>query len=153
MIESAKKDVYMPEINIIVPGRHHLTTTYWGHYIGKVLAKDLCDTLSVEGTPLKFAPGLKAKNLIFPITSANHKGTSRNPLDISKRTMLLDRFGQTLDRNTFQYSIDDITHSDNFASYIIEKIGIESQGRFRLSPENTIALTSTPELIKQFQKL
>jgi hypothetical protein len=140
-----------PEMNILIPGRHHLTTTYWEHYIEKALARDLCQTLSVENAPLKFPAGVKATNVIFAITSANHKGTKRNPLDLSKRTMLLDRFGQTLPVDTFQYSIDDILPSPHFAEYIIKKIGNESQGRFDLTPENTVVLSSTPSIIKQFQ--
>jgi hypothetical protein len=144
----------MNDINVIVSGRHHLTTTYWEHYIEKLITKDLCSTLSVEGTPLKFQPGEKVNNLIFAITSANHSGTRRNPLDLSKRNLILDRFGRDLPIDTFQYPIDDIPYSEHFADYIIKKIAIESQGLFdSLTPENTIALTSTPALIKQFQKL
>jgi hypothetical protein len=71
---------------------------------------------------LKFSQGVKAANVIFAITSANHKGTKRNPLDLSKRTMLLDCFGEMLKVGTFQYPIDDIPESQNFAAYIIKKI-------------------------------
>ncbi|MDR2191232.1 MAG: hypothetical protein LBP53_09000 [Candidatus Peribacteria bacterium] len=143
----------MPEVSILVPGRHHLTTTYWEQYIEKVVAKELCQSLSVQNTPLNFQQGKKAANVIFAITSANHSGTKRNPLDLSKRTMLLDRFGQTLPVSTFQYPIDDIPVSDHFAEYMIKKIYVESQGRFNFTPENMVVMTSTPNVIKQFQRL
>lgn len=144
----------MDEINILVPWRQQITSTFWEQYIETIITKELCDSLSVDGTKLQFKQGQKAINLIFAITSANHSWTKRNPLDLSKRIMLLDRFGQKLkDVNTFQYPIDNIAHSDYFADYIIKKIQIESQWRFDLNPWNTIPMTSTPELIHQFKKI
>ncbi|MDR0606786.1 MAG: hypothetical protein LBG52_00130 [Candidatus Peribacteria bacterium] len=117
----------------------------------------MCDSLSVTGSPLNFPSGIKAKNLIFPITSANHSGTRRNPLTYTQRAILLDRFGQHLKSSSqiqsFPYPIDDIPYSQHFADYLLKKIEIESRGRFTLTPENTVVMSSTPGVIKQFQNL
>jgi hypothetical protein len=155
-----QNDIYInnnPEINILVPGRHHLTTSYWEQYIKKLVKKDLCESLSVTGEKLNFAPGIKAKNVIFPVTSANHSGTRRNPLTYTQRAILLDRFGQSLKSsskvNSFPYPIDDIPPSEHFADYILKKVEIENKGRLTLTPENTVVLSSTPDIIRQFQAL
>jgi hypothetical protein len=134
-----------------------LTTTYREQYIKKVIKKGLCESLSVTGEKLKFTPGTKVKNLIFPITSANHSGTRRNPLTYTQRAILLDRFGQQLKSSaqvqSFPYPIDDIPHSEHFADYILKKVENESHGRFTLTPENTVVMSSTPNVIKQFSQL
>ncbi|MDR2540525.1 MAG: methyltransferase domain-containing protein [Candidatus Peribacteria bacterium] len=154
----------MVDFNILIPGRHHLETTYLWDYLIKVIQQDLCTLLGVDGKPLNFPKGVKANNLIFAITSANHNGTRRNPLDLSKRSVIVDRFGEDIKATVasnfipfslqnFQYPIDNISHMEKFPDYIIKKIEVESQNRFDLSPEHTLVLSSTPELIEQFQAL
>ncbi|MFH1511381.1 MAG: transferase [Candidatus Woesearchaeota archaeon] len=90
--------------------------------------------------------------IIWPITSANHSNTRRNPIPASKREVAIENFSQKLDAKSYIYPIDDIGTTERFAEYVLKKIEVESQGKFVLTPANTIVGCSTPSVIEQYER-
>src|SRR5262249_52316585 len=91
--------------------------------------------------------------LIWAVLSANHAGTRRNPLPGHRREVAIEDFAAHLDVPSFVFHIDDVGQSSRFADYIVKKIDVDSLGRFRLTPQNAVVATSTPELSEQFSAL
>ncbi len=89
--------------------------------------------------------------ILFAITSANHENTRRNPIPLYLRTLAIDRFAENLNCEFKIYPIDDIGPTDKFAAYILRQIFY--QGGETLTPENTVLVCSTPEVITLFEKL
>ncbi|MBY0231027.1 MAG: methyltransferase domain-containing protein [Gemmataceae bacterium] len=125
---------------LLLPGRHHLLTT------------DLMARLTLLVGERRGGPEA-VDALVWAITSANHQNTRRNPLPGHRREAALSAFAEGLDAPSFVYHIDDVGESGRFADYILKKVEVDSFGRFRLVPADTLVATGTPELAVQFQAL
>src|SRR5262249_44399560 len=79
--------------------------------------------------------------------------TRRNPLPAHRRVAAIEAFAADLDADSFVYLIDDIGRSDHFAEYLLKTVEVESLGRFRLTPADTLVATPTPEVIAQYERL
>jgi hypothetical protein len=119
-------------MQLLLPGRHHLLTTDLLAHLTLLLAER------------------KVTAVLWAITSANHQNTRRNPLPGHRREAAIDAFAAELDAPSFVYHIDDIGDSPRYADYILKKVDVDSRGRFRLGPADTIVATGTPELAGQF---
>lgn len=113
---------------LLIPGRHHLLTTFQSHYLLKAIREHKIDAL------------------VFAVTSANHHNTRRNPLPFYLRALAIEEFGKTLGIPCFIYGVDDVGSVKNFSNYTIKRIHHESEGQFDLDPANTIVVCSTPVL-------
>ncbi|MCB9231438.1 MAG: transferase [Bacteroidia bacterium] len=129
-------------MNILFPGRHHLLTDFQFKYLYRIVENGLEFEPDIDGKPL----GIKEKvtRIIFPVTSANHSNTRRNPVPFHLRAMALLDFGQELRTETFVFGIDDVGHLDDFAAYTLKKIHHESEGQIDLTPENCLVACSSP---------
>jgi len=137
--------------NLLFPGRHHLLTNFQLSYLTLVTQGDIAQLRDVEGKPLRNQGSID--NILWAVTSANHSNTRRNPLPAYRRVVAIEEMGTQLDANSFTYLIDDIGSSKRFAEYVIKKIAVDSQGRFDLTPQNTVVASSTPEVFEQYIKL
>src|ERR1044072_195428 len=115
-------------MHLLIPGRHHLLTTFQGRYLSQVIRSE------------------KIQSIIFAVTSANHSNTRRNPLPFYLRALAIEEFGKSLGVPCFIYGIDDVGDVKNFSSYTIKRIHHESEGQFDLDPSNTAVVCSTPVL-------
>ena len=136
---------------VLFPGRHHLLTNFQRDYFRKILNSDLSVCTDADGNPL----GLEGKitEIVWAITSANHSNTRRNPLSANRREVAIENFSRELDATSYVYLIDDLGRTDRFAEYVLKKIEVDSLGKLRLTPENTIVGCSTPEVIRLYERL
>ena len=70
---------------VLFPGRHHLLTRFQATYLKALVAGGLTDT---NGAPLAFA---ERPMVVFAVTSANHRGTRRNPIPYDRREAAIER--------------------------------------------------------------
>lgn len=124
------------KINIIFPGRHHMLTKFQFDYLKNIA--------------LKGVGGRSVGKIIFPVTSANHENTRRNPIPFYLRTLAIDQFSRNLPCEIKIYPIPDVKQTDKFAEYMLSQIFYQSG--VRLNPQNTILACSTPPVINLFRK-
>ncbi len=136
---------------LLFPGRHHLLTNFQLEYLTLVTSGDPAALRDVDGQPLGLAQPLDT--VVWAVTSANHANTRRNPLPAHHREVAIEDFAGQLDVPSYVYLIDDIGPSPHFAEYVLKKIDVDSQGRFRLTPESAVVACSTPEVIALWEKL
>ena len=136
---------------LLLPGRHHLLTVFQLQYLTMATSGDVAGLSDVNGQPL----GLKdpIDTIVWAITSANHANTRRNPLPANRREVAIEDFASQLDVASHVYLIDDIGSSERFTEYVLKKIEVDSQGRLRLTPDNTVVGCSTPEVIAMYENL
>ncbi|MBW3596478.1 MAG: class I SAM-dependent methyltransferase [Planctomycetes bacterium] len=137
--------------HLLFPGRHHLLTGFQLDYLTWTTSGDPAELRDVDGKPLDLATPIDA--VIWAISSANHANTRRNPLPAHRREAAIEEFARDLDVPSFVYLIDDLGHTPRYAEYVLKKIEVDSQGRFRLTPENAVVGCSTPQVIAMFERL
>ncbi|HNZ25718.1 MAG TPA: transferase [Spirochaetota bacterium] len=137
-------------MHILFPGRHHLLTDYQFKYIYRLIQAGLDGVLDINGETIK--TNSKIEDIIFAVTSCNHSNTRRNPIPFYIRAMALSDFSREFDIPIFIAGIDDVGKIDNFAEYTLKKIEHELDGRFDLTPENTVVICSTP-VLEGYEKL
>jgi len=138
---------------LLFPGRHLANTRYQEGLLLQVLDAPLAE-LPFEGE----APeGERIGRVIFAVTSANQSHSRYNPVPFHARAVGVDRFARSLrEALGVECRIVGIPHyrpSDRFAHNLVTEIEDSSEGLLRLSPENTVVLCSTPELMAQFRLL
>jgi hypothetical protein len=138
-------------MHLLFPGRHHLLTDFQLDYLTWATRGDPAELRDVNGAPLALASPLES--VIWAVTSANHANTRRNPLPANRREAVIEEFARELDVPSFVYLIDDIGRTHRFAEYVLKKIEVDSQGRFRLTPQNTVVGCSTPAVIAMYEAL
>ncbi len=136
---------------LLFPGRHHLLTNFQLEYLTRVTSGNPATLLDVAGQPL--GPDVRIDTILWAVTSANHSNTRRNPVPGHRREVAIEEFTEQLDAESYVYLIDDIGNSPRFADYVIKKIGVDSQGRFQLTPADTLVACSTPEVIAMYEEL
>lgn len=137
--------------HLLFPGRHHLLTNFQLHYLNDITSRQIGELNDYRGKPLEgFDP---IESILWVVTSANHSNTRRNPIPANRREAAIERFADAIDADSFVFPIDDIGTTPRFAEYVIKKVGVESRGRFQLSPENTIVACSTPSVIEMYEEL
>lgn len=128
---------------LLIPGRHHLLTNFQWDYLQELVA-GTGNLRDVTGRP--FAADEPIEAIIFPVTSANHSNTRRNPLAFYLRALAIEEFADELPVPVYVYGIDDVGSLPNFASYTLKRIKHDSEGLFDLAPRNTAVVCSTPVL-------
>lgn len=136
---------------LLFPGRHHLLTNFQLQYLTLATSGSLDSLRDVNGQPLRLTGPIDA--VLWAVTSANHYGTRRNPLPAHRRLAAIEDFAAELEVPSFVYLIDEVGRTAAFAEYVCDKIEVESQGRFRLTPANTVIACSTPQVLEQYERL
>jgi len=135
---------------LLFPGRHQLLTNFQFNYLYKLIEGDLKNELDINGNITQINDRVEA--IIFAVTSANHSNTRRNPLSFYLRVLQIENFANNFPVPSYIFGIDEVGILKNFASYIIKRIGHESDGQFDLNPENTIVICSTP-VMEMYEEL
>ena len=140
---------------LLFPGRHLVNTKFQEQYLKRVLAKP---PASLPG----FLAGVASlpkppTEIIFAITSANQENSRFNPIPFHIRAVGVDRFARQLQGGVqFRYRIFGIPHyghTENFASFTIKEIALQSEQAIQLTPGNCLVLCSTPEVIRLYREL
>lgn len=121
---------------ILIPGRHHLVTSYQISYLREQL--NLLE------------PGAQ---IIWAITSANHSGTRRNPISGARRQSMIDLVVAHEKLPSLVFQITNMTQKQDFEHYLIEDIRVQTDGEVDLSPDNCLIACSTPEIISAYRNL
>ena len=145
--------IYMVKYNLLIPGRHHLMTNFQFDYLSQIIRQKNKITDILWRDVEKIWVNGEIGKLIFAITSSNHKNTKRNPISGAKRETLINDFAKWLNLESLIYHIDDIWLSDKFCAYLSKKIAVESNRNVEITPENTIVMTSTPDVARWFVEL
>lgn len=143
----------MQKYNLLIPGRHHLLTNFQFKYLNHIVRKkeNIKDIIWRNGKKLNVSGYID--QIIWTITSSNHQNTKRNPLPGFRRDTIINDFSKSLPVESLIYHIDDIWLSDRFESYISKKIFVDTNMSLDINPNNTIVLTSTPQIAKNFMDL
>jgi hypothetical protein len=136
---------------LLFPGRHHLLTNFQLEYLTLVTSAQARELRDVNGRLLELAD--RIETIVWAVTSANHFNTRRNPLPAYRRAAAIEEFASQLDAESLVYMIDDIGNTARFAEYVLKKIEVESFGRVRLTPANTVVGCSTPAVIELYEQL
>ena len=136
---------------VLIPGRHHTLSKFQKQYLTDILNKSQKETSDINGKSLNLENPIDT--MIWAVTSANHDNTRRNPIPGHRREVMIERFSDDLDGNTYVYLINDIAKTPKFAEYVIKTIDVQSLGQHRITPKNCVVAVSTPSVIEMYEKL
>lgn len=141
---------------LLFPGRHLVNTRFQAEYLREIMGRRPMDLPAlVHG---RAAPAAPLDRIVFAITSSNQENSRYNPIPFHIRAIGVDRFARTLQGAGlgFTYRIFGIPHyghTDHFADFTLKEVAGQSENEERLTPEDTVVLCSTPEVIQLYQKL
>lgn len=99
----------------------------------------------------------RINSLIFAVTSHNQSHSRYNPIPFHERAISLDRFARPYKETIgVSYQIVGIPHfnpTNKFAEYTLKEVTEKTESETILTPDNTIVLCSTPQLIEQYLNL
>lgn len=114
---------------LLFPGRHHVLTRFQADYLTTVTGPD------------GECPGA---TVIWPVTSANHHTTKRNPVPYNRREAAIERLSAITGLRSLVVGVHDVPPTDGFALATIktcqESLGVD------LDPRSTAVACSTPEV-------
>jgi ubiquinone/menaquinone biosynthesis C-methylase UbiE len=138
---------------LLFPGRHILNTRFQEEYLLSHLRLPI-DRLPLLGNA---RPSGIIDRVVFAVTSANQSHSRFNPVPLDVRAVSLDRFARRLNEGLpTEYRILPIPHfapTDKFARHLLKEICEGTEDRLDLRPSDTVVLSSTPEVIRQFLAL
>lgn len=135
--------------NLLIPGRHLITSAFMEQYLEDIFATGL-EAIDIIG---EWSGNKKIEHIIIPITSANQHGSRYNPVPLYARVIGLERtMAPIREKYGVQISYIPIPHtaySKNFADLTIKYV-VAHIGK-KLSAEETLVWCSTPSVITQYQ--
>ncbi len=117
---------------VLFPGRHHLLTRFQAGYL-RELAGD--GDLTV----------------VWPVTSANHGNTRRNPVPYHRRVAAIERFSVLECLPSLVVPVFDTPQTERFAEVTLKNVAA-SLG-LSLDPDSTVVACSTPEVARLYRRL
>ncbi len=142
-------------IHLLFPGRHLLNTKFQEDYLWEVLRLPISKLNLIRNGDVPTDE--KIGSIIFAVTSSNQANSRYNPIAFHHRIINLDRFAKqykdNLGVNYKIFGVPRFPHTDRFAEYVLKEIAEVSESDLKLTPENTIVLCSTKNLIDQYRGL
>jgi SAM-dependent methyltransferase len=117
---------------VLFPGRHHLLTRFQAGYL-RELVRDGGSTV------------------VWPVTSANHGNTRRNPVPYHRREAAIERFSVLESLPSLVVPVFDTAPTDRFAEVTLKNVAA-SLG-LSLDPGDTVVACSTPEVADLYRRL
>ena len=108
---------------LFIPGRHQLITKFQYDYLLS-LVNDPAAIKDIQGNAVENPAAIEA--VIFPVTSANHSNTRRNPLPFYLRAISIEAMSAQFPVPVFIYGIDDVGQVPDFAEYTLKRVAHES---------------------------
>ncbi|KQS56679.1 methyltransferase [Geodermatophilus sp. Leaf369] len=136
-----------PLRTVLFPGRHHVLTRFQAHYLRAVLAGHTRDT---EGDPVVLA---EDATVVWAVTSANHRGTRRNPVPFHRREAAIERFALTEGIEGVVVGVVDVEPTPRFAELTVKTVAHETAGRRSPTPADTVVACSTAEVTAMYREL
>lgn len=140
---------------LLFPGRHLVNTRFQAEYLREILGRRPEEISGlVRG---RVVPDTPLRRIVFAITSSNQENSRYNPVPFHIRAIGVDRFAREVQASAvFTYRIFGIPHyghTDHFAAFTIKEVAGQSENEERLTPEDTVVLCSTPEVISLYGEL
>ena len=132
---------------VLFPGRHHAVTTFQVDYLRRLLSGTEVDT---TGTPIGLLP---TTVVVWPITSASHGNTRRNPLTGSRRVGLVESVSTAARLPSLVLEVPDVPAHPRFAELVVTTVNTELLHLGGARPENTIVACSTPAVAAEYAAL
>lgn len=132
-------------MNLLFPGRHLCNTAFQQAYLWNALT-GMAKLNDGSKCP-------KITSITFAITSSNQENSRYNPIPFYERAIQVDRFAQQY-REKLPCNVIGVPHfgqTPKFAEHTIKES--KYQLGTDLSPDNTIVLCSTPQVIKMYETL
>jgi SAM-dependent methyltransferase len=114
---------------VLFPGRHHVLTRFQADY-------------------LRRWPGV---TIVWPVTSANHENTKRNPVPYHRREAAIERFSVLAGLRSVVVPVFDTAPTDRFAEVTLKNITVATG--LDLTPSNTVVACSTPQVAGLYEAL
>lgn len=131
---------------VLFPGRHHAVTAFQVDFLQRLLAGDVL----LDGDPLDLAPDAV---VVWPITSANHAFTRRNPLPGHRRAALVERVAVAADLPSLVVPVPDVPQHPRFAGLVVTTVATTLAHRPAPDPTRTLVACSTPSVADSYRSL
>jgi len=140
---------------LLLPGRHLVNTRFQETYLLRVLRMPVAALpFQSRGAALPDEP---LDEIVFAVTSSNQQNSRYNPIPFHVRAIGVDRFARrvadALGVGHRIVGVPHFGHSTRFAGHTLREIEEQTEGRLRLTPQNTIVVCATPEVIAMYEKL
>ncbi len=132
---------------VLLPGRHHVLTRFQADYLHALLAGEATDT---EGEPVEVAEDAV---VVWAVTSANHRGTRRNPVPAARREAAIERFALAEGIESLVVGVVDVAPTDRFAELTVKTVAHETGGRRTPTPADTVVACSTAAVTAMYRAL
>ncbi|MEI4272267.1 hypothetical protein TEK04_11080 [Klenkia sp. LSe6-5] len=136
-----------PFRTVLLPGRHHVLTRFQADYLHALLAGQVTDT---EGEPVEMAEDAV---VVWAVTSANHRGTRRNPVPVTRREAAIERFALTEGIESLVVGVVDVAPTERFAELTVKTVAHETGGQRTPTPADTVVACSTAAVIAMYRAL
>ncbi len=130
---------------VLLPGRHHIVTRYQVAYLQELLAGRVEDG---SGRRVRLS---RDAQVVWAITSANHRGTRRNPVPAHRREAVVERVGALTGLPFAVVPVVDTSPTARFATTVVETVAAELGER--PDPATTLVACSTPEVAAMYTRL
>ncbi|MGO1973654.1 MAG: class I SAM-dependent methyltransferase [Propionibacteriaceae bacterium] len=121
---------------VLFPGRHHVLTRFQAEYL-----------TALVGPAGEYA----GATVVWPVTSANHHTTKRNPVPYYRREAAIERFSVIEGVPSLVVAVHDVPPTDDFAEVTVkacrEALGVE------FTPDDTLVACSTPAVAELYRGL
>lgn len=121
---------------LLFPGRHHVLTTFQA------------DRLRALTSPGGACSGA---TVVWPVTSANHHTTKRNPVPYDRREAAIERMSVAEGLRSLVVAVHDVPPTDSFAAATVK--ACEAELGVGLAPSSTTVACSTPEVSAMYRAL
>lgn len=125
---------------VLFPGRHHAITRFQVDLLQRLLTGSV-------------APMADDAVVIWPVTSANHASTRRNPLPGHRRESLIERVSAAADLPSLVVPVPDVPRHPRFADLVLTTVATELAHRPAPTPQRTLVACSTPEVADSYRAL
>jgi len=115
---------------VIFPGRHHLLTRFQASYLSSRIPGD---------------------TVVWPVTSANHSNTRRNPVPYHRREAAIERFSVMTGLRSVVVPVFDTASTPLFASVTLKTVS--AVAGLDLTPANAVVACSTPPVAEMYAGL
>lgn len=116
---------------LIFPGRHHVLTRFQARYLAELAGPET--------------------TVIWPVTSANHQNTRRNPVPAHRREAAIELFSQTEGLRSLVVPVVDVPPDERFAEITMKAVrhatGIDP------TPADAVVACSTPAVSELYARL
>ncbi|WP_028473322.1 class I SAM-dependent methyltransferase [Nocardioides alkalitolerans] len=132
---------------VLFPGRHHAVTAFQVDFLQRLLAGTVVDDAG------ELVPVAEDAVVVWPVTSANHAWTRRNPLPGHRRESLVERVSATAPLPSLVVPVPDVPQHPRFAALVVTTVATALPHRPAPAPGHTVVACSTPAVADSYRAL